>query len=102
MPTMGNAFGVLGRSGSGGTGAAGLFFRIFRPDGFCMVGILVTVESGGMRVRLFLRPGPLDTGQVDFHPARMGFNEEGATGFMISYHIFLFAKRVPTPSAAFL
>jgi hypothetical protein len=43
---MGNAFGVLGSSGTGGTSAAGPFFRIFGPDGFFMVGILVTVEEG--------------------------------------------------------
>ena len=53
MPTMGNAFCVLGRSGTGGTGAAGPFFRIFGPDGFFMVGILITVEGGIMLVALF-------------------------------------------------
>jgi hypothetical protein len=40
MPTMGNAFCVLGSCGSGGMGAAGFFFRIFVPGGFFMVGIL--------------------------------------------------------------
>jgi hypothetical protein len=49
MPTMGNVFCVRGRSGTGGRGA-GPFFRIFGPDGFFMVGILVTVEGGVMRV----------------------------------------------------
>jgi len=46
MPTMGNASVVLGRSGSGGADAAGPFFRIFGPDVFLMVGILITVEEG--------------------------------------------------------
>jgi hypothetical protein len=31
-------------------GAAGSLFRIVRPDGFFMVGILLTVDGGGMRV----------------------------------------------------
>jgi hypothetical protein len=53
MPTMGNALCVLGRSGFGGTGAAGPFFRILEPDGFFMVGILITVEGGGMCVALY-------------------------------------------------
>jgi hypothetical protein len=34
-------------------GAAGPFFRILGADGFFMVGILIAVEGGGMRVALY-------------------------------------------------
>jgi hypothetical protein len=68
MPTMGNVFCVRGRSGTGGRGAAGPFFGIFGPDGFFMVGILVTVEGGVMRVARYKagtlrhRPGRFPSG----------------------------------------
>jgi hypothetical protein len=45
MPTMGNAFCVLGSCGSGGMGTAGPFFRIFESDVFFMVGLLWRCSS---------------------------------------------------------
>jgi len=61
MPTMGNAFGVIARSGFCNTGAAGHFFRTFGPDAFFM-GRILKLQHAASCVSLFSMPGSFSSG----------------------------------------
>ena len=92
MPTMGNPFGVLGSGGSDGMGTADPFFRIFRPDGFFIVGIPLRQAAACV---------PIFVGLLSFRyrPDRIPTSFRGVykcgkchIRFAISYHIFHSAK----------